>query len=222
MKQKLFDTIIIGTLLFGGIWSLLVLFLTNLMMPEGKRKKKKFQKSAQSYAGTLRKLEGYRRNFEKLAANSQGLHADRLENVMQSFDEWEAHAQRLVNRLREFEANNLVQHEQNMLPGKIRNGRNRLSRETDPRLQKEIQETLDSYLRQQKQLDDLKFLTEKTKLDLEEAVAGIGAVYTQLQTLEVMDVRSRRARRLADAIEEERLELDDLLASVDEVYDYSQ
>ncbi|KAA3657146.1 MAG: hypothetical protein DWQ04_28970 [Chloroflexi bacterium] len=62
-------------------------------------------------------------------------------------------------------------------------------------------------------------MIEKTRLDLEEAVAGVGAIHSQLQTLEAMDVRSRRVQRLAHEIEEERSELDDLLNALDEVYD---
>lgn len=218
MKLKLFDTIIIGSLLFGGIWSVFVLYLINLVMPEGKKRKAKFQQNAEAYAGVLRKLEGYRRDFEKLAANSYRIDPDRIESVILLFDEWEAHVYQLVNRLREFEAINLIQHEQSVLPRKIRNGRIRLSREKDPRLRLEIQETLDSYLRQQAQLDNLQFLMEKTQLDLEEFVAGIGAIYSQLHTLDAMDVRSRRVHRLAHELEEEKLELDDLLTTLNDVY----
>jgi len=77
---------------------------------------------------------------------------------------------------------------------------------------------MDSYLRQQAQLDNFRFLMEKTQLDLEEIISGIGAVYSQLQTLVAMDARSRRTQRLAHEIEEEQSELDDLLAALDELY----
>ncbi len=220
MKINLLETIFLGSLLFGGLWSLLILYIAKLVLPDKKRKVKHRRLGAHAYSAILRKVDSYRYSIEKLAAESEkGIHSYRLEKVLQSFDAWEAHVHRLVDRLLAFEDNRIVRHEQAVLPKKIRNGRYRLSREKDPRLQKEIQETLDSYLRQQAQLNNLNFLMEKTQLDLEEVVAGIGAVYSQLQTLEVMDVRSRRAQRLAHEIEEERSELNDLLAALDEVYD---
>ncbi|KAA3657673.1 MAG: hypothetical protein DWQ04_27375 [Chloroflexi bacterium] len=222
MKMNLLDTILIGTMLFGGIWSVLILYIIQLLMPENTKRNSQHKQGTHAYSAILRKIKAYRQNIEKLAAeNEVDIHSYRLEKVLQSFDEWEAHAQQLINRLLHFEANKIVQHEQSILPRKIRNTRHRLNREKNPRLQKEIQETLNSYLRQQAQLDNLNFLMDKTQLDLEEFVAGIGAVYSQLQTIEAMDVHSCRAQRLAHEIEEERLELNDLLAAIDEVYDKS-
>ncbi|KAA3660598.1 MAG: hypothetical protein DWQ04_18990 [Chloroflexi bacterium] len=52
-----------------------------------------------------------------------------------------------------------------------------------------------------------------------EEIAGYGVVYSQLKIMEVTDVHSRRAQRLVHELEEERLELDDLLTALDEVYD---
>ena len=220
MKMNLLDTILIGTMLFGGIWSILFLYIKHLVVPEHTKRTSQRQQGTHAYSAILRKIEAYRQNINMLAAKSDGgIYSYRLGKVLQSFDEWEAHAQRLINRLLEFEANKIVQHEQSILPRKIRNTRQRLNREKTPRLRKEIQETLHSYMRQQAQLDNLQFLIDKTQLDLEEFVAGIGTVYSQLQTLEAMEVRSRRAHRLSHEIVEESLELDVFLAALGEVYD---
>ena len=219
MKMNLLETILLGSLFFGGLWSLFFLYIKKLIVPTRRMRAKQRRHGTHAYSAVLRKVEIYRQNIEKLAAKSEvGVHSYRLNKVMQSFDAWEAYVYRLVDRLLEFEGNKMMRHEQVILSKKIRNGRYRLAREKDPRLQKEIQETLDSYLRQQAQLDNLRFLMEKTRLDLEEVVSGIGAVYSQLQALVAMDVRSRRTQRLAHGIEEEQSELDDLLAALEELY----
>ncbi len=185
-----------------------------------KQKAGPFNKSTRESLRLIEKMTEYRKNLEKLAAESESIvYSHRLEKVLQSFDDWEDHVQSLVKRLMEFESNTTLKRERPMLKKKILEAQYQLDLEKDPRLQKEIQETLDSYLKQQAQLENLRFLMEKTRLDLEEFVAGIGAIYSQFQSLEAIDVRNRRAQRLAHEIEEERAELDDLLAALDEVYD---
>jgi len=218
MNAYLVETLAGFSFLFGVLGTYIAINIKNQRKERKKIKSRK--RGTHAYSAILNKLAAYRLQIEKLSATSEvGVHSHRLEKVMQSFDEWEAHVYRLVDRLLEFEANKIVHYEGTVLPKKIRHARYRLDHEKDPRLQKEIQETLDSYLRQQAQLDNFRYLMEKTQLDLEEIISGIGAVYSQLQTLEAMDVHSRRAQRLAHEIEEERAELDDLLSALDEVYD---
>ncbi len=212
MNMKFIETVFLGSMLFGTIGNLLIFYFTR---PEMKRKKK-----PDSYADVTRKTAVYRQEIEKLAAeNRVGSYTSRLDKIMHSFDDWEAYINQLIARLLEFENNEIVQHDRTTLPRKIQRIRYRLSREKNPRLRQEIQETLTSYLRHQERLDKLLFLMEKTELDLEEAVSGIGVIHSQLQTLRAMDIRSRRARRLAHGIAEERIELDDLLNALDEVYE---
>ncbi|MCP4422145.1 MAG: hypothetical protein GY805_36500 [Chloroflexi bacterium] len=171
------------------------------------------------YSKIIKKMAAYRIGMEKLAEENQAnIHSYRLKRVLQSFDEWELHLDWLIKRLHEFESDKILKHEQSVLPSKIAKARVRLYLETDSRLQEEIQETMDSYLRQKKYLDNVNFLIEKTKLDLEEFIAGVGTIYSQLKVLKAIDIRSNRAKRLAHEIEEERLEIDDLLNALDEMY----
>ncbi|KAA3660599.1 MAG: hypothetical protein DWQ04_18995, partial [Chloroflexi bacterium] len=148
---------IFGFSILFGAFGLLTALNLRKNSKTNKKKVKQLKQRARgphAYSAVLRKLEAYRQNIEKLAtASDAGVHSHRLEKVLQSFDDWEAYIHRLVDRLLEFEANKLIKHDSAILPKKIRNARFRLERAKDPRLQKEIQETLESYLRQQAQLN---------------------------------------------------------------------
>ncbi|OQY31007.1 MAG: hypothetical protein B6243_09190 [Anaerolineaceae bacterium 4572_5.2] len=56
------------------------------------------------------------------------------------------------------------------------------------------------------------------EFDLDESLATMGTIYSQLQLFSAKEIDSSRARRLSDDIDEEGNRLDDLLAAMDEVY----
>jgi hypothetical protein len=79
-------------------------------------------------------------------------------------------------------------------------------------------ETLAGHQEHQRQLKALTDLIHRTELEIDETLANIGAIYSQLQQLEFKDIESSRAKRLSADIDEQAARLGDLLAAVDEVY----
>jgi hypothetical protein len=61
-------------------------------------------------------------------------------------------------------------------------------------------------------------LLHRTELEIEETLANIGAIYSQLQMLEFKEIDNSRAKRLSADIDEQAARLGDLLAAMDEVY----
>lgn len=94
-----------------------------------------------------------------------------------------------------------------------------LEAEDDPEVRKEILETLARSQDHQRQLDSLVKVMRRTELDIDETLAAIGAIYSQLQLLGAKDIDSQRASRLSAGIEEQVHRLDDLLEAMDDVYD---
>ncbi|MCP5099748.1 MAG: hypothetical protein GY943_29695 [Chloroflexi bacterium] len=222
MKQNiklLVETILYGTVLFIPIWVLLLYLAGNQTRTKSEKKTQRRRQKSHKYSAISKQAADYRQNIEKLiAANKSRQFSARLENILFACVEWESHIVGLVDRLLAFEDNHILHQDRLSLPKKIQRLRHRISREKDPYLLKEMQETLDSHVRHLNRLQNLSALMKKTELDLEEVVSDMGAIYSQLQILEAVDVRSRRARRLAHEIDEERSELDDLLSAIDEVY----
>ena len=86
---------------------------------------------------------------------------------------------------------------------------------------KEMGETLNSYQQQQQQLNSLVTLMRRTELDIDETLAAIGGIYSQMQLIGAKDVSGNRAHRMSADVDEQAKRLGDLLEAMDEVYDSS-
>ena len=85
-------------------------------------------------------------------------------------------------------------------------------------MRQEIGQALASYQAQQTQLERLTSLIRRTELDIDETLGVIGAIYSQLQMLEVKELDNNRATRLSADLAEQNHRLGDLLSAMDEVY----
>jgi uncharacterized coiled-coil DUF342 family protein len=84
-----------------------------------------------------------------------------------------------------------------------------------------MEETLAGYREHQRQLDSLAAMLRRTELEIDETLAEIGTIYSQLQLLDARDIDRNRANRLSEEIEEQADRLSDLLDAMDEVYESS-
>jgi molybdopterin-biosynthesis enzyme MoeA-like protein len=139
--------------------------------------------------------------------------------MLPRLDQWESHLRRLSSRLDAFETNPVIQQDIRQVPADIARLEAQVARETNPQIQAEINETLTRQREQQRQLNALVTLMRRTELDIDETLAAIGAIYSQLQLMGAKDVNNQRARRLSADIEEQNRHLNDLLAAMDEVYE---
>jgi hypothetical protein len=177
----------------------------------------------QIYRQQLEQARRYREKIvefvrdEKRAAS----YGERLSQITAELDRWEDRLKRLVGRLIAFEENEVLQEDLTAVPAAIERLQEQQSAESDPQLTKEITQTLDAYQRQQEQLDALARLMRRTQLDLEETIAAIGTLYSQMEVLSAMDIDSSRAQRLSHEVSEEVERLSDLLSAVEEVYSHS-
>jgi hypothetical protein len=80
-----------------------------------------------------------------------------------------------------------------------------------------MQQTLSSYQEQETQLGRLVSLGRRTRLQLDETLAAMGTIYSQLQVLDAMDVDNSQLAHIQEDIRAQASELGDLLAAVAEV-----
>lgn len=167
----------------------------------------------------LRRARDYVAQIESLVAkNKRLLSAAQEEALTGRLRDWQDYLQQLVDRLLELEDNPLIQEDRRDVPAAIARLEGQLAAETDPDMRREIQETLDGYRRQMQELDILQTLMRRTELDLEESLAAVGTIHSQLHTLQAKDINSQRVSRLSADISEQSTRLDDLLQAVDEAY----
>jgi len=104
------------------------------------------------------------------------------------------------------------------VPGDVAQLEKALARETDPQVRRQIEATLKA---KQGQLDNLRALEnrmEQASFRLEETLTSLGTVYSQFQLIRAQRMDSAGARHLSDDISGQVQRLQDLLTSMDEVY----
>lgn len=167
----------------------------------------------------LRRAEEYRQHILRLIEQKKGTSlADQLALIPPKLDLWQIHLQQLVKRLQSLETNSVLRRDLREVPDAITRLQAELTTESNPHLRAQMSETLAGHQEHQRQLKTLTDLLHRTELEIDETLANIGAIYSQLQQLEFKDMEGSRARRLSADIDEQAARLGDLLAAMDEVY----
>ena len=93
-------------------------------------------------------------------------------------------------------------------------------RESDPRVREQLETTLAGQQRLQENIDELDNRMKRADLQLDSSLASLGTVYSQILLVGSTEVDSDRAERLQADIDGEVQGLQDVVASINEVYDY--
>jgi hypothetical protein len=177
-------------------------------------------RSAQERTEKLKRATEYCSHINRLIKQKKGTPiGGQLAPLAPKLNQWEARLRQLVQRLDSFETNSVIQRDLRETPAAINRLQTQLAAEANPHLRAEMQETLTRFQQQQQQLNSLVTLMRRTELDIDETLAAIGAIYSQLQLLGAKDIDNQRAKRLSADVEEQNQHLNDLLAAMEEVYE---
>jgi len=170
-------------------------------------------------ADKLKRAADYLSRISHLVKQHKGpFFTHQATSLTKTLTEWESRLKRLVERLDAFEANAIIQRDLREVPRAIERLQAALQAEQDPQLRAQMNGTLGSYEKHQQQLKVLTTLMRRTELEIDETLATIGTIYSQLQVVGAKDIDSERAKRLSGEVKEEADRLGDLLAAMDEVY----
>lgn len=162
----------------------------------------------------------YRKHIDRLIKqHKDGPFANQMSDISTNMMQWENYLRQLVTRIHNFESNQLIQRDLVGVPDAVQRLQTQLTNEQNPQIQQEIREALDKYKLHQQQLNTLVTLIRRTELDIDETLATIGVIYSQLQLLEVKDIDNRQASRISANISEQSNRLVDLLSAMDDVYE---
>lgn len=171
----------------------------------------------------LQRAAEYRTHITRLLRQKQGsTFASHLAPLTDTLDEWEAHLRRLVYRLERFEADSIMERHLEEVPQAIERLQAEMEAETNPQILAQMEETLAQHQAHQRHLDALTTLMRRTEFEIEETLAEMGSIYSQLQIMDAREIDRDRVRRLSADVEEQAHRLNDLLEAMDEVYDRSQ
>lgn len=161
----------------------------------------------------------YRRRIQSLIKTRRpGPIAERMSGVLEKLKNWEERVGQLADRLTLYEKDDLIQRDIRETPCHIDRLQRQLSLEAEPEMQRQIRRTLAAYQEQQRQLELLGKMMKRTRLNLDDTLAAMGTVYSQLQVLNAMDLDGPTAARIASDVDREVERLNDLLAAVSDVY----
>ncbi len=176
------------------------------------------ERGARAPGDYRQRAASYRRRIQSLIkARRRGPLADRLADILPRLSSWEERVGQLADRVALFERDDLIRRDIKEVPQHIARLQKQIPLEADPEVQRQMARTLAAYEEQYRQLEALAKLMRRTRLNLEDTLAAMGTIYSQVQVLNAMDIDSAAAARIADEIDVEVNRLNDLLSALSEV-----
>jgi hypothetical protein len=174
------------------------------------------------YRGYLEQAIEYRERIEEaVARRRKGILRDHFEETARQIDDWIRNIYQVARRLDGFDEDDLIHRDLERVPRRIEELEQQLANEDDPRVREQLEETLGAKRDQYENLQQLGNDMQRAELQLEHSLTAMGTIYSQLLRVGAKDVDSSRVRRLRDEMADEVRELQDVLDSMDEVYETS-
>ena len=161
----------------------------------------------------------YRDRIDEVIAKSQeGVMRDHMTDVSQGITDWMQNVFRLARRLDAYMADDTLRQDlQSVIPS-IDSLKKRLALEDDDTVKRQISQTIAQKQIQRDNLHKLQNVMERAQFQLESTITAMGTVYSQMMILGARDVASGRAQRLQQDIDDQVQALQDVVQTMDEVY----
>lgn len=169
----------------------------------------------------LKKAEEYHVQI-KAAIKSQkdGILKQRMQRTTAEIYDWIGNMVRLARRLDAYRGDPIIKGDRGGLKDSIPTLQARLQRESDPRVHQQLETTLADQRRLQDNIAELDNRMQRADLQLDSSLAALGTIYSQILLVGSKEVDSDRAERLSADIASEVTSLQDVVDSINEVYDY--
>lgn len=166
-------------------------------------------------------LEYQRRIEQQVRQQKESLIRDRLEDTAAQITDWLSNIYQLALRLDAYGRDDLLARERELLPREIEQLTARRKLENNPDVQKQIESVLDGKAKHWQAVRALDDRMKQAALQLDQSLTALATVYSQVQLVDAQSVGSGRAERLQADIQEQIARLNDLVNSINEVYNYS-
>jgi hypothetical protein len=163
----------------------------------------------------------YQRRIEVLIRRqSPGVMRDRLEDTANQISQWIANIYQLALRLDAYRADDLLARERQALPKEIEQLTNQRRLESDVNVQAQLDSVLEGKAKHWQTLRALDARMKQASLQMEQSLTALATIYSQVQLVDAQSVASGRAERLQADIQEQVARLNDLVNSINEVYNF--
>jgi hypothetical protein len=165
-------------------------------------------------------LEYQRRIEVQVRQQDRPLLRDRLDETANQITQWIANMYALALRLDSYRRDDLLARQRNTLPQELKDLAEQRKRTTNPATQAQLDQVIDGKGKQWQALRDLDDRMKQAELQMEQSLAALATIYSQVQLVDAQSVESGRAERLQSDIRDQVDRLGDLVDSINEVYDY--
>jgi SMC interacting uncharacterized protein involved in chromosome segregation len=169
----------------------------------------------------LKRAEQYHEEIKEVVKKQQdGLLKDRLKRTTDQIYDWIGHMVRLARRIDAYRGDPIISSDSQELQESLPRLENRLKLETDARVRSQLETTLADKRRLQQNIVELNSRMRRADLQLDSSLASLGTIYSQLLLVGSKEVDSGRTERLRSDIADEVHALQDVVESINEIYDY--
>jgi predicted RNA-binding Zn ribbon-like protein len=144
---------------------------------------------------------------------------DRMKDAADQVEEWVRRIYTLSVRLDTFRNDGVIANDLRSVPESIRSLQQRMLAAGNESLRREIQDTIDRRKTQLTALENLSQTMSRAELQLENTLTALGTVYSQMLLVDAKEVDSSKTQRLRENILDQVNSLNDVLSSMDEVYE---
>jgi hypothetical protein len=163
----------------------------------------------------------YQRRIEVNVRGQDGnLLWDRPEDTADQLDGWIENIYQLALRVDSYSRDGLLKQEQTAVPKEIESLKTRRNHETGAAFRQELDRAIDTKQKQQDAMLALDGRMKQAELQLTQSLAALATIDSQVQLIEVQDLDSGKSERIQADIREQVNRLNDLMVSINEVYDY--
>ena len=163
-------------------------------------------------------LEYRERIDEVIEKSREGVMRDHMKDVSQGITHWMENVFRLAKRLDAYLADDVLHQDRKSVEPAIETLKKRLALEDDDTVKRQISQTIAQKQIQRDNLLKLQNVMEQAQFQLESTITAMGTVYSQIMILGSRDVASGRAQRLGQDIADQVQALQDVVETMDEVY----
>ena len=191
--------------------------LTDLMQQEFNPKEIRDEKLRQD----VEKGMEYQRRIEQLIQSQRpGILRDRLEDTAGQLTDWVANIFALAKRLDAYKQDGLLARERATVPKEVETLEARLKLEGNEQIRKQMAEVLAGKRTQLEALQALHNRMHQAQLQMDQSLTALATVYSQVRLVDAQDIASGQTERLRSDIQDQVKRLNDLVASINDVYNY--
>jgi hypothetical protein len=169
----------------------------------------------------LKKAEDYHTQIKAaIEGQKDGILKERMQRTAAGIYDWIGNMVRLARRIDSYREDPIIKGDRAGLRESIPTLEARRQRENDERVRQQLEITLADQRRLQENIAELDNRMQRADLQLDSSLAALGTVYSQILLVGSKEVDSDRAERLSSDIANEVTSLQDVVDSINEVYDY--